>query len=267
VTFRLFERQGVSLRYRDTGEGRAVLFQHGLGGDEAQVANIFPENAARRITLECRGQGGSSFGPAGGESIARFACDVEQLADELGITEPVLGGISMGAAIALRLAVRSALRPSGLVLARPAWIAASAPPNMAAYGIVGDLIQHMPMGQAREQFAESDVAIRLSHEAPDNLASLLGFFDRPEPQRFGRLLSAIAQDGPGVSEEEIAALRLPTLIIGHGIDHVHPLGYAQHLAHLIASARLVEITPKAKDPAAYAADFRSALLSFLGELS
>ncbi|RUV26747.1 alpha/beta hydrolase, partial [Mesorhizobium sp. M1A.F.Ca.IN.022.04.1.1] len=47
-------RDGATLHMTDTGEGLAVVFQHGLGGGEAQVAQTFPAGF-RRITLECRG--------------------------------------------------------------------------------------------------------------------------------------------------------------------------------------------------------------------
>ena len=56
MTFHRFMHDGISLRYRDVGDGPAVIFQHGLGGDEAQVASVFPDAPpVRRITLECRG--------------------------------------------------------------------------------------------------------------------------------------------------------------------------------------------------------------------
>ena len=65
-------------RLRGRRRGPPVLFQHGLGGDAAQVAEVFPDAPpARRITLECRGQGGSSFGPPGRLSIATFADDLD----------------------------------------------------------------------------------------------------------------------------------------------------------------------------------------------
>ena len=64
MTFATFDRDGLALRYRDVGAGMPLLFQHGLGGDEAQVADVMPSVPHfRRVTLECRGQGGSPFGP------------------------------------------------------------------------------------------------------------------------------------------------------------------------------------------------------------
>ena len=56
-------RDDAQLRVFDGGSGFPVVFQHGLGGDEAQVRGNFPgEPAVRRLTVECRAQGESSAG-------------------------------------------------------------------------------------------------------------------------------------------------------------------------------------------------------------
>ncbi len=252
------------LAYRDEGTGIAFVFQHGLGGDDSQVSEVFPDGSAiRRITLECRGQGGSEYGPVSDLSIATFADDLAALLDHLDVGNPVVGGISMGAAIAMRLAIIQPRRFRGLVLARPAWVSKSAPPNMSPYATVGDLLLRYPSGEARERFLDGPEACLLRQEAPDNLASLLGFFGRAHPQAFGTLLKAIAADGPGVSEDEIAGIRLPTLVIGHSQDFAHPLAHAEQLASLIPHAELRVITPKAEDRAAYRREFRDSLADFL----
>jgi pimeloyl-ACP methyl ester carboxylesterase len=257
-----FLRDGLPLAYEDAGRGRSVLFQHGLGGDAAQVAEVFPAAPpVRRVTLECRGQGASPTGPLHRLSIATFADDLAALADALALGPATVGGISMGAAIALRLAVRRPERVSALVLARPAWIAAPAPANMRPYAEAGALIASLPADQARRRFEASPTAAALARAAPDNLASLLGFFGRPPA--FGRLLQAIAADGPGVAEDEIRRIAVPTLVIGHARDLAHPLAHAEALAALVPGARLRVITPKAEDRAAYARDFRAALADFL----
>jgi pimeloyl-ACP methyl ester carboxylesterase len=263
-----FNRDGADLAYRDAGAGLPVIFQHGLGGDEAQVADVFPElPATRRVTLECRGQGGSGYGPVERLSIATFAEDIEALADGLGIGPAVVGGISMGAALALRLAVHRPARVRALVLARPAWVSESAPANMKPYAVVGDLLMRHSPEHARRLFDESPVSAELAGLAPDNLASLQGFFTRPDPVRFGRLLVAIAGDGPGVSEAEIRATAVPTLVIGHDHDLVHRLADAQALAGLIPSAQLCTITAKSQDRAAYRQEFRACLSEFLETLA
>jgi len=260
-------RDGATLTGVDIGEGPAILFQHGLGGDERQVAEAFPDGAGfRRLTLECRAHGASEPGALDRLSIATFADDALAFLDRRGVASFVAGGISMGAAIALRLAVIAPERVRALVLARPAWLAAPAPENLRFYAEAGALFDREPRTAGRDAFLASESGRLLAAEAPDNLASLSGFFAPDRPAWTGALLRAVAGDGPGVSEAEIRAIATPTLVIGHGRDLAHPLACAETLAAMIPGARLVEITPKATDKVAYFGDFRAALLEFLATL-
>jgi pimeloyl-ACP methyl ester carboxylesterase len=245
-----------------------VVFQHGLGGNEAQVAEIFPDGEGfRRLTLECRGQGRSEPGDSKSLSIATFASDVLAFADHRGFDRFVVGGISMGAAIALRLAVRHPERILGLILARPAWLWQPAPANMRVFAEVARYLQNPVSRQGKAEFERSKSARELGREAPDNLASLLGFFDAEKPAALAPLFAAIAQDGPGVSEADVRVVAVPTLVLGTAIDAVHPLDYARELAARIPAAQFTEITPKSTDRPRYVSEFRSVLAHFLAGLA
>ena len=51
---------GLRFTVSETGAGRPMLFQHGLCGDAAQPADVFPPASGWRcLTLECRGHGHS----------------------------------------------------------------------------------------------------------------------------------------------------------------------------------------------------------------
>ncbi len=257
-------RGGAVLRGLDEGAGTALLFQHGLGGAEAQVADMVPPiPGIRRLTLECRDHGRSTLGDEVPVSIAMFADDALAFCDALGIARFVAGGISMGAALALRLAVRHPDRVRALILARPAWLVEAAPPNMRFYAEVASALRDAAPGVAKARFERSPAAALLAREAPDNLASLLGFFDRPDPEATAGSLEAIAADGPGVTLADLEALALPTLVIGHGADLAHPLATAQRLADTIPGADLVEVPPKAGQRAAHVAACRAAIGRFL----
>ncbi|CDX30112.1 Esterase protein [Mesorhizobium sp. ORS 3359] len=255
-------RDGATLLGTDTGEGPAVVFQHGLGGGEAQVAQTCP-TGFRRITLECRGHGGSGFGERRPFSFEMFADDVLAAADRAGLDRFVAGGVSMGAGIALRLACRHPERVAGLILVRPAWTFSPAPQNMQPVAEVAELILFHGPEKARAIFAQSETAARLNREAPDNLASLLGYFARPDAQAFARVLADIAGDGPGVSERDAAALDLPALVIGNEIDAVHPLSSAYALAAAIPNAIFAEVMPKARDSAKHLAELHEQISFFL----
>ena len=260
---------GPLLSVDDTGGAEpAMLFQHGLCGDARQTAEVFPASAAfHRITLECRGHGTSEPGEPAKFSIATFTGDAIDLIESLGLAPLVVGGISMGAAIAMRMAVMRPDLVSGLVIARPAWAAAAAPANMQANAEVGALLARMPAAAARETFMSGATARQLAVEAPDNLASLEGFFSRQPQAVTAALLQSISADGPGVTGEQLKQIAVPTLVIGNRMDSVHPLALAETVAALIPTAHLIEITPKAQDRARYVCDFQNALGTFLKGLS
>ncbi len=261
-----FYHDGLCLAVHAEGDGRTMLFQHGLCGDAGQVVEMFPAEVRwQSITLECRGHGKSEAGPLDNISLATFADDLAAFV-EARLSGPVmLGGISMGAALALSLAVRRPAIVSGLVLARPAWVCDPAPPNLAPYALVGDLLARHAPGEALAVFDRTETACRLAVEAPDNLASLRGFFSR-EPVAVTRaLLTRIPVDGPAITPNDLGALRVPTLVIGHGQDHAHPLAAAETLTRLVPGARLALITPKASNRDRHRDEFRAALGQFLQE--
>ena len=259
-------RDGLTLAVHDSGgDGVPVIFQHGLCGDVGQTAEAFPDDPRfRMVTLECRGHGTSDAGPD--FSIATFADDLAALIERLGLAPVIVGGISMGAAIASRLAVRRPDLVRALVLARPAWVAEAAPANMGPNAEVGRLLSTQPANVARQAFVAGDTHARLAAEAPDNLKSLLGFFDRQPVAVTGRLLAAISADGPGISETDLGRLGVPTLVMATGHDVIHPLAHAAHLDRLIPNATLVELTPKGVDRPAHVAEFHAALSGFLKDL-
>lgn len=247
---------GLALHLR--GTGAPVQFQHGLGGDHLQTFESFPNLPGWQLrTLECRAHGHSP--PDGPFSIAHFAADVAQ------VTPPdaVIGGISMGAAISLRLAALDLVRPRALILVRPAWATEAAPPNMAPIAEVAALIA---ADQTWDDFTTSPTHARLLREAPDNLASLRGFFTRHSLDTTARLLTSIAADGPGIAPAQVASITCPTLVCGSAEDHIHPFPMADHLARLIPGARLVELPPKGRDKAAHLAALHGVIAAFLKDL-
>jgi pimeloyl-ACP methyl ester carboxylesterase len=255
---------GTLLNVDTAGEGQTIVFQHGLCGDAGQTREAFPvEPGLRRITIEARGHGRSQPGPLDRLSIATFADDIAAYIERYLPAPVVVGGISMGAAISLRLAVMRPNLVKGLVIARPAWIVEAGPESMAPNAEVGRLLNVMPPEEAKAAFLDGQIGRSLAAEAPDNLASLLGFFSRAPIDVTSALLTAISGDGPGVTEAQVRSLEVPTLVIGHEKDLIHPLNHAHALARMIPGARLVQITSKVESRERYVADFRLAMGNFL----
>ena len=252
---------GVRLAHHQRGEGRTFLFQHGLCGDARQTFDAAPDLPGWALhTVEMRGHGGSDALPPYG--FARFTDDLIAVAQTLP-APMVIGGISMGAALALTLAVRRPDLVAGLVLIRPAWGIGPAGANLAPNAAVGARIAR---GATRADFDATPLARDLAQRSPDNLASLRGFFDRAPLPVTAALLTALSVDDPGLTAADLAALRAPTLVAGCAEDVIHPLPLACDLAARIPAAQFLDLPPKGRDRAAHRAALHDGLTRFLTEL-
>jgi len=256
---------GLSFRYREIGAGRAFVFQHGLGGDLHQPQALVPPlEGFRTVSLDCRGHGLTRpLGPEEKIGIAPSADDVTALLDHLGIEQAIVGGISMGAAIALNLALRYPHRVLGLVLARPAWLDGPMDENAELFGQVAGLIRAHGAERGEEQFRAAPEYRRMLAESPDCAAALIGQFQRPRAEETVAILERIPRDQPCRDRDELAAIAVPTLVLANRQDPIHPFAYGQALAEQIAGAEFVEVTAKSVSVPQYEADMRRALGEFL----
>jgi pimeloyl-ACP methyl ester carboxylesterase len=249
---------GARLTLHQRGTGAPVLFQHGLCGDHHQTFDAFPALPGWALTtLDCRGHGLSpALGPM---SLARYAQDLARVLPE----GAVVGGISMGAALALMLARDQPATIRALILIRPAWGCDAAPPNMEPPALVGRMLAQ---GATVDDFLATPMARHLAREAPDNLASLTGFFTREPRDVTAHLLTAISADGPGLAPADLGRIRVPTLVCGTAEDAIHPLPLARTLAKMIPDARFTELPPKGRDKPSHLAALHRAITDFLQEL-
>jgi pimeloyl-ACP methyl ester carboxylesterase len=256
-------QDGCLLAYEDCGEGMPLLWQHGLGADRNQPAEVFPAiEGIRRLTLECRGHGNSELGDPTRLSIATFEADALALLDHLEITQAIVGGISLGAAISMRLAALHPERVAGLILARPAWVVGPSS-TMAPYLEIAELMKKFGVTEGALHFEGSACLTAVTAVSPDNAASLKSFFTRPNHESTMALLSSIPKDSPGVDGGMIAKIAGPTLIIATDHDYVHPLAYANHLKQILPKATLQLITAKSINKDLYKLDFSETLHRFL----
>ena len=138
----LLEIDDVKFHFVDNGHGLPLVFQHGLGGDLNQPIGLYhPQGDVRLIAFDMRGHGETRpLGDVDKLAIATFADDLITLVDQLGIEQAVIGGISLGAAVAVNGALRYPDRVLGLVLVRPAWIDRPMPENVSRYTAIAGLI-------------------------------------------------------------------------------------------------------------------------------
>lgn len=263
----VLRRGGVALCCRDTGgDGLPVVFQHGLCADARQGLALLPDRVGlRRLALDCRGHGASDPGPERDLSLASFADDVAALVEQRVGGPAVLGGTSMGAAIALRLAVRRPELARALVLVRPAWATDAAPANLAPHREIGRLLARHPPDRAWRLFAAGAAAAGLASTAPAAMEALRAFVDRAPAAVTAALLCRLGGDGPGVSDDDLRRIAVPTLVVGRPDDPLHPLRHTEWLAGIIPGARAA-ILPRETGPAARRLFIRAAIARFLAGL-
>lgn len=241
-----FERDGLAFRYRDEGRGQVFVFQHGLGGDVNQPFGLFtPPPGVRLIALDCRGHGETRpLGDPDLLSYAAFADDLCALLDHLQLAQVILGGISMGAGVALNVALRFPERVRGLVLSRPAALDRPLPPNMAVFAWIGRLIQQHGAQEGLRLFQQSDLYAEYRSSAPDVARSLCGQFEQPRAEetavKLARIPASVAVPDAGL----LASIAVPALVLANRQDPVHPFEYGEIIAGLLPHAELKELTPK-----------------------
>ena len=118
-----FERDGIRFAFERRSTGRPMVLLHGLGGDRSGGFDLADTRLRwQRLALDQRGHGDTEpVGPETGYSFEVFASDVLALLDNEDVNAAVVVGVSMGSAVALRLALDHPRRVKGLALVRPAW--------------------------------------------------------------------------------------------------------------------------------------------------
>jgi pimeloyl-ACP methyl ester carboxylesterase len=260
-----FQRDGIAFHYRESGQGLPFVFQHGLGGDANQTFGLFaPPPGYRLITMECRGHGETRpLGDPDKISLAAFVDDLCALLDQLALPQVVIGGISMGAAVALMMTLRFPERVRGLVLSRPAWLDQPMPPNSALYPVIAQLIRQYGAAHGLERFLQSAEYLEIARTAPDAARSLCGQFTHPRAEETVVKLERIPHDAPSHDRQEWAAIGVPTLVLANRQDPIHPFAYGEIIAQLIPRAEFHELTSKSVDPARHARETQTFIESFL----
>ena len=108
---------GVRIYYESHGEGEAIVFAHGAGGNHLSWWQQVPffRDRYRCVTFDHRGFG-RSVERADGPGGASFAEDLRALLDHLGIERTLLAAQSMGGRACLGFSLAYPERVRGLVM-------------------------------------------------------------------------------------------------------------------------------------------------------
>ena len=260
----VFVHDGLNFHYRDEGQGFPFVFQHGLGGDLSQPFSVCrPAPGIRLLSFDLRGHGQTRpLGDVNKLTIAELAKDLVAFLDYLEIGQAVIGGISLGSAVAVSATLRYPDRVLGLVVSRPAWIGGPQVGNVRRYAMIAGLIRELGAKEGRKAFLNTPEYQAMDRESPDCARSLISQFEQPRAEECVDRLERLSSDSP-CNRTDYARIQVPTLILGNRQDPIHPWEYSQTLAQLIPDAVLRELTPKSVSVENHAADVQKALDEFL----
>jgi pimeloyl-ACP methyl ester carboxylesterase len=223
-----------------------------------------PAAGVRLIGFDMRGHGETRpLGDVKKLTLAALADDLSALMDYLEIDQAVIGGISLGSAVAVNFALSHPRRVLGLILSRPAWLDRPLPDNVRIYAMIASFLREFGPNDGVERFRLSPEFQAMESTSPDCARSLLSQFENPRAVECVARLERLASDRLCDDLAAYSSIAVPTLILGNHQDPIHPWFLAARLAQLIPAAELREITPKSVSVDRHAADVQLAIDDFL----
>ena len=214
-----------SLNYKREGLGIPFIFQHGLGSNLQQTLDLSARLVGLEvISMDCPGHGKSPLPDDLNPSFEYYTQCVHDLMQSIKLPRAVLGGISMGSAIALKMALKYPEKVMALVLIRPAWLDQKSPENLR---ILLDIATMIGQPEGRKRLLGTAEFKQINHILPEGAKSLLGLFEPTQQYRLPDVLTAMVNDRPFSQMEELQSINVPTLVIANDDDPLHPFGNGQ----------------------------------------
>jgi len=236
---------GVTLAGEQAGEGTPVVLLHGLTATRRYVvmgSRALERSGHRVIAYDARGHGASRPAPAPEDyGYEALADDLLAVLDAHAIARAVLAGASMGAHTALRLALTRPDRVAALALITPSFDPGRARDD-TELGHWDALAEGLRTGGVEGFVREYQLdAVPAAWRATVELVLRQRLAAHEHPLAVADALQAVPRSRPFERIEELAAIALPTIVIGSRdeADPGHPLAVAERYAQAIPGARLL----------------------------
>lgn len=250
------------LSYITVGQGKPVLFLHGLGGSGQQWQDVVPADwQIRQLLPDLPGHGQTGWLPVEGCTFETFADVIVNTFAQFG-PMPV-AGISMGAGIALRLALQVPDWVEKLLLIRPAWLDQPQPPNLDILSRLGSYWRDHSVRQTQNWLLNDSAFLQLQRESPACAESVVGQLRRPHPALAARTLYEMTDSAPITTRTEMQVVHVPTVVVGSANDPLHPLSLAEMWANWLPNAQFHEVPSRYEQPAEYLRQIQQQLGAFL----
>ncbi len=225
------EVHGARLRVRTAGKGPAVLLIHGWTLDLDMWTPQFAALAKhyRLIAFDRRGFGLSTGAPG----IEHDLADIEQLLAELSLEQIAIVGMSQGARVALRWAMRSPHRTTCLVIDGPPrdLLAVGRSDGEIAFTVYRELVRSEGIEAFRRQWLEHPLMRLHTHDV--RARTLLREMVNRYPGH-----DLLADDTERVaSVADLSQLDLPVLILNGEHDSDARIGAGADLARALPDVR------------------------------
>lgn len=240
----VFQTKQYDFHYEVYGTGVPFIFLHGLGASVLQITNMY--EAVEGIQLICidqRGHGQTK------QKIADFTTsfvemgeDIISFANELHLDTFFLGGISMGAAVSLHVALAHCNRIRGLFMLRTAWI------NDCMGKDIKELFELVSYYLTREngvdEFKQSKAYLKAENISLRSATSFVNFFADPLAKACPKKFGMLANEQPFTCSEELKKLTFPVLLLSTKFDIIHPFENASYYKEYVPNITAYEITSK-----------------------
>jgi pimeloyl-ACP methyl ester carboxylesterase len=239
-----FESAGTKLFAVESGDGRPIVLIHG-GLANHLACRVFAtplEATYRLVTPDLRGSGRSVF--RGELSWDLLADDVAALVRSLDVERAVIGGISMGAAVATRAALRHPEVVDKLVILSPAYGGAELGLNSHQRWAM----RAMDDAGSRAPQEGVEVLLPLFEALPEPIraraSKLIETYDAQSVATTTSFMASLVQ--PFERSADLNGIAAPTLLLP-GMDATHPPE-----ATAVYRANLKNCVVGSSDPARYA---------------
>ena len=249
---------------RSRGEGRSVIFLHGLGGSSAQCDALLSDVAGVEFLFpDLRGHGAAPLGKTEELDFEALATDVAELWRRRGLRRVVLGGISMGAAVAAAAAARFPEEVEALILLRPAWADGPMAPRVREW--YARLAGALERGSAASLEEESAFQT-FRRDYPGPAGVFLDAFQDPASLAFPEKFRILPARQPLAHIEDLASFPGRALVLADKGDPIHDFDIARRYAAALPCSRLAEVPSKDRDFAAYRRAVNEEISIFLRDM-
>ena len=238
---------GTSLYYESQGSGPAIIFVHELAGTchsfDLQVAAL--KGSYRCITFNARGYPPSDV-PSAVDSYSQdiAASDIGAVLDAAGEKDAHVMGVSMGSAAALQFTIAHPGRVRSAILCSIGSGSDAKPDEYVAnMEAMAGRVEKNGMDQIRQNFTASPARQKLKEKSPAEYQKFLADLERFSVQGLTNTMRGVQKRRPPLytHKDQIAALRVPALVVLGGIDQGCEKP-SHFLAETLPGARL-EILP------------------------